>query len=139
MAGTSSSVLARGRFWPVMRSRAASAIHTTHNAGGRVLLPDGKRLASYVNQDDDQRFQIWTVPVEGGGGQLRWGKPEAFLKTQSNDGAPMFSPDGHWLMYQSDESGEFEVYVRPFPPPLSGQGAKWQISNKGKIPGLVAK
>ena len=125
------SSLARGIFW----ARADGAgqpqpfTQPTMQAAGS-FSPDGKRLA-YVDQDDDQRFQIWTVPVEGGGGQLRWGKPEAFLKTQSNDGSPMFSPDGHWLMYQSDESGKFEVYVRPFPPPLSGQGAKWQISNKG--------
>jgi hypothetical protein len=27
----------------------------------------------------------------------------------------VFSPDGRWLAYQSNESGEFEVYVRPFP------------------------
>ena len=32
-----------------------------------------------------------------------------------------------------NESGKFEVYVRPFPPPSTGQGGKWQISNKGGI------
>ena len=36
-----------------------------------------------------------------------------------------FSPDGRWLAYCSNESGQMEVYVRPFP---SGDG-KWQISN----------
>ena len=29
----------------------------------------------------------------------------------------MFSPDGKWLAYDSDESGRQEVYVRPFPEP----------------------
>jgi len=38
-----------------------------------------------------------------------------------------FSPDGHWLAYQSNESGRDEVYVRPFP----GPGGKWQISTDG--------
>jgi serine/threonine-protein kinase len=28
---------------------------------------------------------------------------------------PTLSPDGHWLAYQSDETGRYEVYVRPFP------------------------
>ena len=36
-----------------------------------------------------------------------------------------------WLAYQSSESRKDEVYVRPFPPPSSGQGGKWQVSNNG--------
>ena len=39
----------------------------------------------------------------------------------------MFSPDGRWIAYQSDESGRYEVYVRPFP----GPGEKWQVSTGG--------
>ena len=39
----------------------------------------------------------------------------------------MFSPDGRWLAYWSDESGKPQVYVRPFP----GPGGKWQISTNG--------
>ena len=39
----------------------------------------------------------------------------------------MFSPDGHWLAYVSNESGRPEVYVQPFP----GPGGKWQISTEG--------
>jgi Tol biopolymer transport system component len=57
------------------------------------------------------------------------GKPELFLQTTA--GFPAFSPDGRWLAYQSYESGKDEVYVRAFPPPASGPGGKWQISNSG--------
>jgi serine/threonine-protein kinase len=39
----------------------------------------------------------------------------------------MFSPDGRWLAYSSNELGRSEVYVRPFP----GPGGKWQISTGG--------
>ena len=39
----------------------------------------------------------------------------------------MFSPDGHWLAYTSDESGRNEVYVQPYP----GPGGKRQISTEG--------
>jgi serine/threonine-protein kinase len=38
------------------------------------------------------------------------------------------SPDGHYLAYQSAESGQLEVYVRPFPEVRSGP---WQISSNG--------
>ena len=38
------------------------------------------------------------------------------------------SPDGRWLAYASDESGVFEIYVRPFPDAAS---ARWQVSAAG--------
>jgi serine/threonine-protein kinase len=90
--------------------------------------PDGKRLA-YC--DATGNYQIWTVPLENQGGQLKAGKPEQFLKSSFVDAAPSFSPDGRWLAYQSNESGKNEVYVRPFPPPSSGQSGQWQVSNSG--------
>src|SRR5689334_12875507 len=39
----------------------------------------------------------------------------------------VFSPDGKWVAYQSDESGRFEIYARPFP----GPGALTQVSAGG--------
>jgi eukaryotic-like serine/threonine-protein kinase len=41
---------------------------------------------------------------------------------------PQVAPDGRWLAYQSDESGRFEVYVRPYPEVQTG---RWQISSAG--------
>jgi Tol biopolymer transport system component len=41
---------------------------------------------------------------------------------------PALSPDGHWLAYSSNESGSYEVYVRPFPETST---AKWQVSTAG--------
>jgi serine/threonine-protein kinase len=38
------------------------------------------------------------------------------------------SPDGRWVVYQSNESGHYEIYVRPFPDANSG---RWQISTGG--------
>ena len=71
------------------------------------------------------------MPLEDRGGELSAGTPEPFLKSGFNDAAPVFSPDGRWLAYQSNESGTNEVYVRPFPPPAPGQGSGWQVSNNG--------
>jgi eukaryotic-like serine/threonine-protein kinase len=42
--------------------------------------------------------------------------------------APVLSPDGRWLAYASNESGRYEVYVRPFPAVNDG---RWQISGSG--------
>jgi serine/threonine-protein kinase len=94
------------------------------------FTPDGKRLA-YVDFREG-RPQIWTVPVEEQGGQLKAGHPEQFLKSGFNDFDPSFSPDGRWLAYYSDEAGRNEVYVRPFLP-SGGSGGKWQISNSGGV------
>jgi serine/threonine-protein kinase len=52
---------------------------------------------------------------------------QPFLRTQFNETAPRFSPDGRWLAYVSDESGRYEIYVQPYP----GPGGKWQISTEG--------
>jgi len=94
------------------------------------FTPDGKRLA-YIDPSEG-REQIWTIPLEEQAGQWKAGKPEPFFKTGFDDLRPSFSPDGHWLAYDSDESGKYEVYVRAFP--LSaGPGGKWQISNSGGV------
>ena len=58
---------------------------------------------------------------------LRAGKPEVFLKTPFQERSPMFSPDGRWLAYMSNESGRYEVYVEAFP----HKGSKRQVSTDG--------
>ena len=67
------------------------------------------------------------MPVESDATSLRGGKPEVCLQTSFDERHPMFSPDGRWLAYTSNESGTFQVYVRAFP----GTGGRWQISNGG--------
>jgi len=54
---------------------------------------------------------------------------EPYLQTEFGEEDGEFSPDGRWVAYQSDESGEEEIYVRPFP---SAPG-KWRISSGGGI------
>ena len=50
-----------------------------------------------------------------------------FLLTPDQENGPQFSRDGRYLAYNSDESGRYEVYVRPFPEGTS----KWQASTNG--------
>jgi hypothetical protein len=42
-----------------------------------------------------------------------------------------FSPDSRWIAYVSNESQRNEIYVTPFPPPVSGHGSKRQVSTAG--------
>ena len=93
------------------------------------LGSDGKRLAIW---DFATGGTIWTAPVESGHDGLRLGKAELFLQATfdppvSTRTTPAFSPDGRWLAYCSLESGQIEVYVRPFP----GPGGKWRVSTAG--------
>ena len=50
-----------------------------------------------------------------------------FLNGPASEQEPMFSPDGRWVAYYSNESGRQEVCVKPFP----GPGGLQQISNDG--------
>ena len=69
------------------------------------LSRDGKRLAYYEMKLDSHR-DIWLLPLEGEK------TPEPFLVTPFNERSPSFSPDGRFLAYVSDESGQDEVYVQ---------------------------
>ena len=50
------------------------------------------------------------------------------LQTKFDERNGIVSPDGRWLAYESNSSGSFEIYVRPFPNVGDGQ---WQVSTAG--------
>ena len=50
-----------------------------------------------------------------------------FLATPTDEGDPVWSPDGRWIIYNSNESGTPEVYASPYP----GPGGKIQLSTGG--------
>ena len=54
-------------------------------------------------------------------------KPFAFAETPFVEGSAVFSPDGRWIAYTSNEGGRSDVYVQSFP----GPGAKSQVSRDG--------
>jgi eukaryotic-like serine/threonine-protein kinase len=56
-------------------------------------------------------------------------EPRPLVVTQGYDGGPQLSPDGQWLLYQSDVSGQPEIYVRRYPV-LDRQ---WQVSAGGGV------
>jgi hypothetical protein len=75
----------------------------------------------YVDTDVKNKWDLWTAPADGEG------KPAIFLQTEFNECQGQFSPDGKCVAYSSDESGRYEISVRPFPP----GPWKWKISIGG--------
>jgi serine/threonine-protein kinase len=81
---------------------------------------DGKELV-FVERNFDTGYDIWAVPIDGSKA------PRPLLQTPTNENNPDVSKDGRWIAYQSNESGQYEIYVQPFP----GLSGKWQVSKSG--------
>jgi serine/threonine-protein kinase len=81
--------------------------------------PDGKHLLLSTGSPPRD---IAIVSLEGDH------RVEPLIHTPFDEATAAFSPDGRWIAYDSNESGRFEVYVRPFPNVNSG---RWQISVGG--------
>jgi hypothetical protein len=81
---------------------------------------DGKKVV-FVEWHEDAGGDIAVVDVDSG-------KVAPFANNPKfSEAQPVFSPDGRWIAYTSDESGRYEVYVQPFP----GPGGKYPVSSEG--------
>jgi serine/threonine protein kinase len=97
---------------------------SSSNQIANSFSPDGKFLL-YVSVDRQTNTDIWVRMVDGSG------EPLPVVKTAFSESAARFSPDGRWVSYSSNESGRYEVYIRPFPP-KDAQGQR-QVSTAGGI------
>jgi serine/threonine-protein kinase len=94
---------------------ASSAVDTPNS-----WSPDGSRLLfTRIAADGDE--DIWVLEMDGER------QAEPWLETERAESYGVFSPDGRWVAYVSDASGQLEVYVRPF----AGPGATTRISRAG--------
>lgn len=128
-------------------SIGANAIYETAADGGateRVLLKASEILIP-MDWSPDGRFLIYRVTGAKTGFDL-WalslmdGRTFPLVQTEFAEKEAQFSPDGKWFAYQSNESGRFEIYVRPFPDvggarygPMSSNGGtqvRWRRDGK---------
>jgi serine/threonine-protein kinase len=85
-----------------------------------TVSPDAKTLL-FGRRNVTGAVGIYSISLDGSA------KVQAFLQSTFNQSYPRFSPDGHWVVYTSNESGRDEIYVQPYP----GPGGKWLISAEG--------
>jgi Tol biopolymer transport system component len=86
--------------------------------------PDGRWIVMQEN-GDSSGWNLYLLPVAGG--------PRVpYLVTPFNELGGQISPDEKWLLYTSDESGSFQLYVQSFPAP----GRKQQVTKTGAVAGL---
>ncbi len=83
------------------------------------LSPDGNILAFVEERQETDRDILFL--------DLRDRRTTPFLNSRFYEGYPAFSPDGRWIAYATDESGQMEVYVQT----LSGRPRKWRVSHEG--------
>jgi serine/threonine-protein kinase len=84
------------------------------------VAPDGDTLA-FMRQNAQTSRDVYVLSLGSRS------EPRPVIDTPAFDGGAQFSPDGHWMAYASDESGQMQVYVRPFP----GPDRRWQVSAQG--------
>ncbi len=82
---------------------------------------DGRFLLIHGSGSTGTRREIWIVPLNGEG------DPYSLVATRANKGSGRFSPNGKWIAYMSDASGEWQIYVEEFP----GPGKRIQVSLRG--------
>jgi Tol biopolymer transport system component len=87
------------------------------------VSPDGRRILMEVG-DADERSDIVMAPLQPGA------QVQPVIATPASDESPSLSPDGRWLVYESNESGASQVYLRPFPEVSQG---RWQLSTAGGV------
>jgi Tol biopolymer transport system component len=96
----------------------------------RLVTPQDKEPLSwspqfllYAVQDPKTRSDLFALPLVGEP------KPVPVATTSFDEVQGQFSPDGRWVAYASNESGPYEIYIRPFP----SSGGKWQVSTGGGV------
>ncbi|HYT68744.1 MAG TPA: protein kinase [Vicinamibacterales bacterium] len=108
----------------VMRSSDGSGRPQEIVQEGSAQFPGSvspSRVLAYTRAVPTGASDIWTVPLDGDR------KGRAFIDTAAVEFGPEFSPDGKWVAYVSNESGDEDIYVVPYP----GPGAKHRITVKG--------
>jgi len=93
---------------------------SSSNQQPQAFSPDGTVLVF-----EDRHSSAWDLGMLSLEGERI---ATLLLETEFMERNAALSPDGRWMAYQSNESGQYEVYVRPFP---DVNGGRWQVSSGG--------
>ena len=97
----------------VVRPSGPGGDETTLWNSGNIFAPewshDGRFIIYSEGWGPGRTSDLWLLPLTGER------KPAPFLRTSHSERGASFSPDDRWVAYESNASGRFEVYVRPFP------------------------
>ena len=94
---------------------------STHSQRTNAISPDGTRLV-LEEEMPPAGFDFMLLSLEG------TPRVEPLLRTPFDERNAAISPDGHWMAYESNESGQSQIYMRPFP---NVADARYQVSIGG--------
>jgi serine/threonine-protein kinase len=109
---------------------AAAEEMIVESGRGRItpLQCIGDRFLLYQTRRNGPNSDLWLMPLQGER------KPVPLIQTKFNEMQAQISPDGHWLAYSSDESGEMQVYVSSFAVSSGQAGSqRYQVSLNGGV------
>ena len=106
------STLAANGEEPLYRSKGISKQPTSWSTDGRFII--------FQDIDPATRWDLWVL-------SLADRSPKPYAHTASAESGGAISPDGRWVVYESDENNRNEVYVQAFPTP----GRKYQVTSEG--------
>jgi serine/threonine-protein kinase len=113
----------RNEVWwqPADGSGKAEPLYQGEPVNETIMSPDSKWLIVRTSPSSKFSRDILAMKLDGDR------KPILVVGGPAQESHPRLSPNGKWLAYESNESGQFEVYVRPFPDP----GPRTQVSTGG--------
>jgi serine/threonine-protein kinase len=97
------------------------------------VSPDGTRLI-YEQYIARSSYDLMQLPLQGQG---KGGNPaEPLLNTPADERNASIAPNGRWMAYESNKTGQFQIYVKPFP---NVNDAEYQVSTAGGRTPLFAR
>ncbi|MFN0096220.1 MAG: protein kinase domain-containing protein [Dehalococcoidia bacterium] len=109
---------------PSNRSAAETRlVDSPYDKGVGDWSADGRWLV-YSEESPTTGNDLWALDMHS-----QDPTPEVFANTPAQERHARLSPDGHWMVYSTNESSRFEVVVQPFP----GAGGKWSVSTNGGL------
>ena len=119
----SRAITQRNLYWQASDgSGAATRLTDSPNTQmPNAVSPDGTKLV-FAEGTTIGGNDLWLLPLQGER------RAQLLVQTPFTERNADISPNGRWLAYESDESGQFEVYVRPFP---NVDDSRWKVSTGG--------